>query len=86
MPDSTDQEQNKKRHRDLDITTSDQNAASSSSGIQRDSTGTPMDTKMQEDEAQRNNKRSSSDESGAQEREKKVLVTAPEQGTKKTQG
>ena len=62
MPDSTDKEQNKKRDRDLDTTASDQNDASSSSGIQRDSAGKPIDTKMQEDETHRNNKRTISDE------------------------
>ena len=86
MPDNTDKEQNKKRDREPDTTASDQNAASSSSGIQRDSSGKPIDTKMQADGTQRNNKISSSYESGAQEREKKVLVTAPEQGTKRPRG
>ena len=86
MPDGSENDQNKKRNREPDSTKSYHQAAASSSGMQGDSSGKPLDTKMQEEETRRNNKRSSSDESSAQERETKVLVTAPEQGTKKTKG
>ena len=83
MPEINDHDQNKKRNRDPDTNVNDQSAKSSSSGIRRDSAGRAIDNKMQEDEAQRNNKRPSNEESGAQEREKKVLATAPDQGIKR---
>ena len=49
MPDITDKEQNKKRNRDHDITASDHNAASSSSGIQRGASGKPLGAKKPEE-------------------------------------
>ena len=56
------------------------------SGIPRDSTGKEVDVGMKSDGATRNAKRPIGEDDQTEEREKKVLVAAPEQGTKISRG
>ena len=64
----------------------DHNTSASSSGIPRDSTGKGIDVGMTNDGATRDAKRPIGEDGQTEERENKVLVAAPEQGTKSSRG